>query len=201
MTGVPNCRCSQNRNLPLPLICTAEAHCACDISAFAIHRTNIERRERECRCRCCRSSKSSPTPPSTMLRARRPAATKRKARSGGIGSTTGAGICHAYTPDGRCVSLLKILLTNFCIYDCAYCVSRRSSNVAARPLHGRGGRRPDARPLPAQLHRGTVPVVRHRARARTTPWPTWCGWRSTLRLEHGFKGYIHLKTIPGAGQS
>ena len=49
--------------------------------------------------------------------------------TGGIGSTEGMGICHSYTPDGRCVSLLKILLTNFCIYDCAYCVNRVSSNV------------------------------------------------------------------------
>src|ERR1700761_8424904 len=56
-------------------------------------------------------------------------AEKRDSKSGGLGSTTGCGICHAYTPDGRCVSLLKILLTNFCRYDCAYCVSRRSSNV------------------------------------------------------------------------
>src|SRR3569623_2119625 len=55
--------------------------------------------------------------------------TKRDSRGGGIGSTTGNGICHAYTPDGRCVSLLKILLTNWCVYDCAYCVSRSSSNV------------------------------------------------------------------------
>src|SRR6201990_1823031 len=55
---------------------------------------------------------------------------KRNAHNGGLGSTTGAGICHAYTPDGRCVSLLKILLTNFCLYDCAYCINRRSSNVA-----------------------------------------------------------------------
>src|SRR5574343_1229667 len=47
----------------------------------------------------------------------------------GIGSTNGMGICHSFTPDGRCVSLLKILLTNFCIYDCQYCVNRRSSNV------------------------------------------------------------------------
>ena len=47
----------------------------------------------------------------------------------GVGSVTGRGICHAFTPDGRCVSLLKILLTNFCRYDCAYCISRRSSNV------------------------------------------------------------------------
>lgn len=55
---------------------------------------------------------------------------KRDSRaSGGIGSTEGMGICHSYTPDGRCVSLLKILLTNFCVYDCAYCVNRVSSNV------------------------------------------------------------------------
>ena len=53
---------------------------------------------------------------------------KRNSRaSGGIGSTTGTGICHSYTPDGRCVSLLKILLTNYCIYDCLYCVNRISS--------------------------------------------------------------------------
>src|SRR5690349_5577082 len=56
-------------------------------------------------------------------------APKRKAKEGGLGSSTGAGICHAYTPDGRCVSLLKILLTNYCLYDCAYCINRRSSNV------------------------------------------------------------------------
>src|ERR1700761_6487707 len=54
----------------------------------------------------------------------------RKGGPQGLGSTTGAGICHAYTPDGRCVSLLKILLTNYCLFDCAYCINRRSSNVA-----------------------------------------------------------------------
>ena len=47
----------------------------------------------------------------------------------GIGSVGPNGICHAYTPDGRCVSLLKVLLTNFCVYDCLYCVNRNSSNV------------------------------------------------------------------------
>ncbi|RYE91582.1 MAG: biotin synthase, partial [Oxalobacteraceae bacterium] len=47
----------------------------------------------------------------------------------GLGATNGVGICHSYTPDGRCVSLLKILLTNFCLYDCQYCVNRRSSDV------------------------------------------------------------------------
>ena len=54
---------------------------------------------------------------------------RRDARKGGLGSTEGSGICHAYTPDGRCISLLKILMTNFCIFDCAYCVNRVSSNV------------------------------------------------------------------------
>ena len=54
---------------------------------------------------------------------------RRNSRKGGIGSTIGTGICHSYTPDGRCVSLLKILLTNVCIYDCLYCINRRSSSV------------------------------------------------------------------------
>ena len=54
---------------------------------------------------------------------------KRKAEKGGIGNVQNAGICHSYTPDGRCVSLLKILLTNFCIFDCSYCVNRVSSEV------------------------------------------------------------------------
>ena len=55
---------------------------------------------------------------------------RRSSRDGkGLGSTEGSGICHAYAPDGRCISLLKILMTNFCIYDCAYCINRVSSNV------------------------------------------------------------------------
>ena len=48
----------------------------------------------------------------------------------GVGSSEGSGICHAYAPDGRCISLLKILLTNFCVYECSYCINRNSSNVA-----------------------------------------------------------------------
>ena len=51
------------------------------------------------------------------------------APAGAIGSTEGAGICHSYAPDGRCISLLKILLTNWCVFDCLYCVNRESSNV------------------------------------------------------------------------
>ena len=54
---------------------------------------------------------------------------KRNSTKGGIGSTEGMGICHAYAPDGRCISLLKILLTNFCLFDCLYCINRKSSNV------------------------------------------------------------------------
>src|SRR6202012_3889176 len=57
-------------------------------------------------------------------------ADKRNSLGGkGVGSTEGMGICHSYTPDGRCVSLLKILLTNYCIFDCKYCVNRISSDV------------------------------------------------------------------------
>ncbi|MBC7981082.1 MAG: biotin synthase, partial [Armatimonadetes bacterium] len=57
-------------------------------------------------------------------------AQKTNSRDGkGVGSTGGAGICHSYAPDGRCISLLKLLLTNSCIYDCHYCINRRSSNV------------------------------------------------------------------------
>src|SRR6187402_732011 len=54
---------------------------------------------------------------------------KRKNENKGLGDTTGMGICHSYTEDGRCVSLLKILLTNHCIFDCAYCVSRKSNDI------------------------------------------------------------------------
>ena len=54
---------------------------------------------------------------------------KRNSVKGGIGSTEGMGICHAYAPDGRCISLLKILLTNHCIFDCHYCINRKSSNL------------------------------------------------------------------------
>jgi predicted DNA-binding helix-hairpin-helix protein len=63
---------------------------------------------------------------------------KREARPSGIGSTEGMGICHSYTPDGRCVSLLKILLTNYCVYDCQYCVNRVSSDVERAPSSALG---------------------------------------------------------------
>src|SRR5688572_5501167 len=70
---------------------------------------------------------------------------KRNSLDGkGVGSSGGMGICHSYAPDGRCISLLKILLTNFCVYDCLYCVNRISSNV------------PRARFLPDEVVRLTL---------------------------------------------
>ena len=123
----------------------------------------------------------------------------RNARNGGIGSTTGMGICHSYAPDGRCISLLKILLTNYCIYDCVYCVNRRVEQRAARALHGRGGRVEltldfykrnyiEGLFLSSGIIRSPDYTMEQIGRA----------WRELLREEHGFRGYIHLKTIPEA---
>jgi putative DNA modification/repair radical SAM protein len=125
---------------------------------------------------------------------------KRNARKGGIGSVTGGGICHAYTPDGRCVSLLKILLTNFCIYVCAYCVSRRTSNV------------PRARFAVDEVVRLTLDLYRRNcieglflssgiAKSEDETMERLVRVAKSLRLEHGFRGYIHLKTIPGASEA
>lgn len=124
--------------------------------------------------------------------------TKRNARtSGGLGSTTGAGICHSYTPDGRCVSLLKILLTNFCIYDCLYCINRVSSNVQR------------ARFTPEEVVRLTLDFYRRNyieglflssgiIRNPDYTMEQVIAVARTLRVEHQFRGYIHLKTIPEA---
>ena len=70
---------------------------------------------------------------------------KRTSKDGkGVGSVTGHGICHSFTPDGRCVSLLKILMTNACLYDCAFCINRRSAVVIwarERGIEGPSGQR------------------------------------------------------------
>jgi len=117
--------------------------------------------------------------------------------SGGIGSTEGAGICHSSTPDGRCVSLLKILLTNFCIYDCAYCVNRVSSNV------------PRARFNVAEVVALTMDFYKRNyieglflssgiIRNADYTMEQMVEVARQLREEHRFSGYIHLKTIPEA---
>jgi putative DNA modification/repair radical SAM protein len=122
---------------------------------------------------------------------------KRDSRKGGIGSTEGMGICHAYTPDGRCVSLLKVLLTNACVFDCAYCINRAGSNVQrARftvrelvdlTLHFYRRNYIEGLFLSSGIIRSpdyTMEQITEVARQ--------------LREVHGFRGYIHLKTIPDA---
>jgi len=115
----------------------------------------------------------------------------------GLGATTGAGICHSFTPDGRCVSLLKILLTNFCQYDCQYCVNRRSSNV------------PRARFVPDEVVNLTLEFYRRNyidglflssgiIRSADYTMEQLVAVARTLRQTHQFRGYIHLKTIPDA---
>lgn len=124
-------------------------------------------------------------------------APKRAAGADGLGSTTGAGICHAYTPDGRCVSLLKILLTNACLFDCAYCINRRSSNVAR------------ARFTVAEVVTLTLEFYKRNCieglflssgiiQSADYTMEQMMRVARTLRRDHGFAGYIHLKTIPEA---
>ncbi len=116
---------------------------------------------------------------------------------GGVGSTEGMGICHAYAPDGRCISLLKILLTNACIFDCLYCVNRRSSNVQR------------ARFSVDEVVTLTLGFYRRNCieglflssgiiRNPDYTMEQVVGVARTLREAHGFRGYIHLKTIPDA---
>ena len=123
-------------------------------------------------------------------------APKRAAGRDGLGSTSN-GICHAYTPDGRCVSLLKILLTNYCLYACAYCINRRSSNV------------PRARFAVQEVVDLTIAFYKRNyieglflssgiVRDADHTMEQLLLVAKTLRREHGFEGYIHLKTIPEA---
>lgn len=115
----------------------------------------------------------------------------------GIGSTNGMGICHSFTPDGRCVALLKILLTNFCLYDCQYCVNRRSSDV------------PRARFTPEEVVTLTLDFYKRNCisglflssgiiRSADYTMEQLIRVAKLLREEHEFRGYIHLKTIPDA---
>jgi putative DNA modification/repair radical SAM protein len=115
----------------------------------------------------------------------------------GIGSTEGMGICHAYAPDGRCISLLKILLTNSCIFDCHYCINRKSSNVRR------------ARFTAQEVVDLTLAFYKRNyieglflssgiIRSSNYTMEQIVEVARSLREDHDFRGYIHLKTIPDA---
>ena len=116
---------------------------------------------------------------------------------GGLGSTEGMGICHAYAPDGRCISLLKILLTNSCIFDCHYCINRRSSDVRRARFTAR-----EVVDLTLSFYRrnyieglflssGIIGSSDYTMEQLVEV-------ARSLREDHDFRGYIHLKTIPDA---
>ena len=123
---------------------------------------------------------------------------KRNSMDGrGLGSNEGMGICHSYAPDGRCISLLKILLTNFCQYDCLYCVNRVTSNV------------PRARFSVEEVVHLTLDFYRRNCieglflssgiiRSPDYTMEQVVEVARSLREDHDFRGYIHLKTIPDA---
>jgi putative DNA modification/repair radical SAM protein len=127
------------------------------------------------------------------------AARKDSRGSAGVGSTGGMGICHSYTPDGRCVSLMKVLMTNACLYDCHYCINRRSSNVTR------------ARFTPDEVVQLTLDFYKRNyieglflssgiIRSADHTMELVIEVARKLREVHQFRGYIHLKTIPEASQ-
>lgn len=125
--------------------------------------------------------------------------TSRKNIKGGVGSVCSSGICHSFTEDGRCVSLLKILYSNVCIYDCAYCVNRRSNDVRRACF------------TPSELVDLTIEFYRRNyieglfLSSAVVKNPDFTMERMVrviqdLRKVHRFNGYIHLKSIPGASR-
>ncbi len=122
---------------------------------------------------------------------------KRKNTPDGLGNATGMGICHTYTQDGRCVSLLKILLTNHCIFDCAYCVSRKSNDVKRAAftveevvdltINFYKRNYIEGLFLSSGIFKSADYTMERLVRIA-----------QKLREEHKFNGYIHLKAIPGA---
>ena len=121
----------------------------------------------------------------------------RKNKKGGIGNAAPSGICHSWTPDGRCISLLKILFTNYCIYDCKYCINRSSNDI------------PRASFTPDELVNLTINFYRRNyieglflsSAICVSPDHTMellLKSVKRLREEENFNGYIHVKAIPGA---
>src|SRR3954451_7431213 len=124
---------------------------------------------------------------------------KRARVQGGIGNTDGMGICHSYTPDGRCVSLLKLLLTNYCVYDCSYCVNRISSDTKR------------ARFTPEEVVFLTIEFYKRNyieglflssgiIQSPDYTMEQMVRVAKLLRTEHRFGGYIHLKAVPGTSE-
>lgn len=121
---------------------------------------------------------------------------QRGSKAGYVGNALGAGCCHSFTPDGRCISLLKVLMTNVCVYDCAYCVNRCSNEV------------PRAAFTPEELADLTMAFYRRNyieglflsSGVIGSPDHTTELMIRTLRLlrdHHRFRGYIHAKAVPG----
>lgn len=122
---------------------------------------------------------------------------KRKNTTGGLGNSHASGICHSYTEDGRCISLLKILLTNHCIFDCAYCVSRKSNDIKRAAFTVE-----EAVELTINFYRRNyiegLFLSSGIFKDADTTMERLVRVAKTLRQEHRFNGYIHLKSIPGA---
>ena len=123
---------------------------------------------------------------------------KRDSSDGrGLGSTEGAGICHSYAPDGRCISLLKVLLTNWCVYDCLYCINRESSNVDRARFSV-----DEVVNLTLDFYRRNVIeglfLSSGIVRSPDYTMEQVIEVARRLREDHDFRGYIHLKTIPDA---
>ena len=125
--------------------------------------------------------------------------TSRAHRKGSVGSAAGWGICHSFAEDGRCISLLKIMLTNYCMYDCAYCINRRSNDI------------PRATLAVSELVELTMEFYRRNyieglfLSSGVVRNPDYTMERlvrivKDLRRVHRFNGYIHLKSIPGASR-
>ena len=121
----------------------------------------------------------------------------RKTNKQSLGSVASSGICHSFTPDGRCISLLKILLTNYCIYDCSYCINRKSNDIERAAF------------TPEEIVELTINFYRRNyieglflsSSIIKNPNHTMellTRVVSKLRNEYNFGGYIHLKAIPGA---
>lgn len=125
--------------------------------------------------------------------------TSRSHKNGMIGSAAGWGICHSFAEDGRCISLLKIMLTNYCMFDCAYCINRQSNDI------------PRATLSVTELVNLTIEFYRRNyieglflssgvVRSADYTMERLVRVVKDLRLIHRFNGYIHLKSIPGASQ-